>query len=153
MTDERKLTGKHVLIIFVTAFGIIIGVNIALAVSAVRTFPGLEAKNSYVASQQFDRRRDAQLALGWEVAAEARDGRVFLSFKDADGGAVEVAALEATVGRATHVRDDISPDFRFNGQDYVADAVLGDGNWNIRLKARAQDGTEFTQRVILHVRG
>ena len=151
MTQERKFTGKHAAILFVSAFSIIIGVNIALAVSAVRTFPGLEVKNSYVASQQFDARRDAQEALGWQVAAEARDGQVFLRFSDAAGGVVEVAELEATVGRATHVRDDIAPDFVFNGQDYVAEATLGAGNWNIRLRARAQNGTEFTQRVVLHV--
>lgn len=153
MTEERKFTGKHAVIVFVSAFGIIIGVNIALAVSAVKTFPGLEVKNSYVASQQFDARRDAQEALGWDVSAEARGGKVYLRFSDAHGGIVEVAELEATVGRATHVRDDIAPDFVFDGQDYVADATLGPGNWNIRLRARAQNGTEFTQRVVLHVRG
>lgn len=153
MTSERKFTGKHAAIVFVSAFGIIIGVNIALAVSAVKTFPGLEVKNSYVASQQFDARRDAQLALGWSVAAEAREGRIHLSFTDREGVPVKVAKLSATVGRATHVRDDLTPDFRFDGQDYVADAALGEGNWNIRLVARADNGTEFTQRVVLHVKG
>lgn len=153
MTTERKFTGKHAAIVFVSAFGIIIGVNIALAVSAVKTFPGLEVKNSYVASQQFDERRNAQEALGWTVTAEARGGRVYLHFADAAGGTVEVAELDATLGRATHVRDDSAPNFVFDGRDYVAPATLGAGNWNIRLKARAQNGTEFTQRVVLHVKG
>lgn len=148
---ERKLTGRHVAMIFVGAFSIIIGVNIALAVSAVRTFPGLEVKNSYVASQQFDARRDAQEALGWQVRAEAADGLVALSILDAEGQPVEVAKLEATLGRATHVKDDLRPDFRFDGQAYVAPATLGEGNWNIRMKAQAKDGTEFVQRVVLHV--
>lgn len=148
---ERKLTGRHVAMIFVGAFSIIIGVNIALAVSAVRTFPGLEVKNSYVASQQFDARRDAQEALGWQVRAEAADGLVALSILDAAGQPVEVAKLEATLGRATHVKDDLRPDFRFDGQAYVAPATLGEGNWNIRMKAQAKDGTEFIQRVVLHV--
>jgi len=64
---ERQLTGRHVLMIFVGAFTVIIGVNIALAYNAVRTFPGLEVKNSYVASQEFNTRRAAQVALGWTV--------------------------------------------------------------------------------------
>ena len=34
---ERRITGKQVLIGFVAAFGVIVGVNIALAVSAVMT--------------------------------------------------------------------------------------------------------------------
>ena len=58
MTHERKITGTHVLIGFVTAFGIIIAVNFTLAYNAVATFPGLEVKNTYVASQEFDEKRD-----------------------------------------------------------------------------------------------
>ena len=149
---EREFTGKHAAALFIGAFGVIIAVNIALAVNAVRTFPGLEVKNSYVASQQFDARRDAQLALGWSVLATARDGKVHLSITDPQGNAVKVAELKAVIGRATHVKDDVEPDFVFNGQEYVAPARLGAGNWNVRMQAKAQDGSEFTQRVILHVR-
>ena len=139
--------------VFVGAFGIIFAVNIALAVNAVRTFPGLEVRNSYVASQTFDARRDAQLALGWDVGAVAKDGRVFLSITDRDGKPVRVDALTAVLGRATHVKDDMAPDFVFDGQAYVAEAELAPGNWNIRMTARAEDGTQFAQRVILHLRG
>jgi nitrogen fixation protein FixH len=149
----REFTGRHAAMVFVGAFGIIFAVNIALAVNAVRTFPGLEVRNSYVASQTFDVRRDAQLALGWEVQAVAQDGRVVLSITDRDGKPVEVAALTAVLGRATHVKDDMAPEFVFDGQAYVAEAALAPGNWNIRMTARAEDGTQFAQRVILHIRG
>ncbi|MCE8006070.1 FixH family protein [Aestuariivita sp.] len=148
----REFTGRHAVMVFVGAFGIIFIVNFSMAYNAVSTFPGLEVKNSYVASQQFDAKRDAQLALGWSVRAYARDGQVFLSITDADGAPVEAADLQATLGRATHTRDDMTPDFVFDGKTYVAPATLGEGNWNIRMVALADDGTEFTQRVILHVR-
>lgn len=150
---ERKFTGKHALAVFVGAFGIIISVNLVLAYNAVATFPGVEVKNSYVASQEFDKRRDAQESLGWNVRADAVGGLVFLSITDQSGQPVEVTDLKATLGRATHVKDDQKPDFKFDGSAYVAKAELGDGNWNIRMTARAQDGTEFSQRVILHVKG
>lgn len=151
---EKQLTGRTVFLIVASAFTVIIGVNLVLAYNAVSTFPGLEVKNSYVASQEFDARRAAQAALGWSVRADARDGEVILSITDAETGApVRVAALDAVVGRATHVKDDIRPDFRFDGAAYRAAADLAGGNWNIRMTARAEDGTEFTQRVILHVRG
>lgn len=149
----REFTGKHAAAVFVGAFGIIITVNLVLAYNAVSTFPGLEVKNSYVASQQFDTRRDAQQALGWSVRADARDGQVILSITDARGAPVEVAKLSAILGRATHVKDDLEPAFQFDGTAYVAPVDLGTGNWNIRMVARANDGTEFTQRVILHVQG
>ncbi|MCV6585210.1 MAG: FixH family protein [Marinibacterium sp.] len=147
----REFTGKHALMVFGGAFSVIIAVNIALAVNAVRTFPGLETKNSYVASQEFNTRRDAQTALGWTVRADAADGQVVLRITDADGKAVQVAHLDAVLGRATHVKDDMSPDFRFDGRAYVARADLGPGNWNIRMNATAVDGTPFEQRVVLHI--
>ena len=147
----RELKGRHVAIIFVSAFSVIIAVNLTLAFNAVSTFPGLEVKNSYVASQSFDEDRAAQEALGWKVYAEAREGQVVLSVTDADGDPVEVASLKATLGRATHVRDDASPVFVFDGTHYVADAALEPGNWNIRMVAWSDEGTEFRQRVVLHV--
>jgi nitrogen fixation protein FixH len=149
---ERKFTGKHFLMVFCGAFAVIISVNLALAYNAVRTFPGVEVKNSYVASQQFDERRSAQEALGWSVYASATGGLVILEISDENGKPVEVASLNATLGRATHVKDDQTPDFQFDGTAYVAPAALGDGNWNIRMKAEAKDGTKFEQRVILHVK-
>ncbi len=149
----KEFTGRHAAMVFVGFFGVIISVNLALAYNAVRTFPGLEVKNGYIASQSFDRRRTAQEALGWSVYASASDSQVKLEITDAEGNPVEVVKLRATLGRATHVKDDQIPDFQFNGTAYVAPAQLGAGNWNIRMVARAKDGTEFTQRVILHVKG
>lgn len=147
----KQLTGKHVLFIFVAAFSIIIAVNITLAVNAVRTFPGLEVKNTYVASQQFDKRRAAQQALGWTVAGSHQDGVLRLAIIGADGTPVEAAELTAVLGRATQVADDVTPAFIFDGTAYVAPMELADGNWNIRMEAKALDGTLFTQRVIVDV--
>lgn len=150
MTDTQKqITGRHVFWGFAAAFGVIIGVNLLLAYSAVKTFPGLEVKNSYVASQQFDARRDAQEALGWTVRASHGDGLLTLAITDASGQPVRAAKLEAVLGRPTHVKDDSEPVFYFDGQVYSAPVELGDGNWNIRMVALAEDGTEFRQRVVL----
>ena len=146
---ERKITGKHVLFGFTAAFGIIIAVNLVLAYSAIKTFPGLEVANSYVASQTFNERKAAQESLGWTVEAHHHDGRLALSITDETGQPVAVKMLDATVGRATQVADDVTPDFQFDGSAYVADVPLGDGNWNIRMTAIAFDGTEFQQRVVL----
>ena len=42
----REIKGIHVFAAFALAFGTIIAVNMTLAVQAVRTFPGLEVRNS-----------------------------------------------------------------------------------------------------------
>ena len=147
----REITGRHVFIGFVAAFSVIIGVNLVLAYSAVSTFPGLEVKNSYVASQKFDERKAAQEALGWTIKAELQGQELVLSITDAEGP-VEVRELTAVLGRPTHVKDDSEPDFVFNGTAYVAPMELNDGNWNIRMLAIAKDGTEFRQRVQMFVK-
>ena len=152
MQMTREFTGRHMAIVVVSAFAVIILVNLALAYSAVKTFPGLEVKNSYAASQNFDERRVAQTALGWDVRADAMGGLVILAITDASGAPVQVQSLEAVLGRATHVKDDITPAFKFDGNAYVAPVELGAGNWNIRMTALASDGTPFSQRVVLHLK-
>ena len=152
MAKERKFTGWHALAIFGGAFAVIIGVNVVLAVQAVRTFPGLEVANSYVASQTFDERRKAQEALGWTVDARTEGDQVILAITDRAGKPVQVGRLEAILGRATEVKDDRTPEFVFDGTAYVATEALGGGNWNIRMKALDAGGTEFEQRVVLHVK-
>ena len=148
---EREFTGRHALMVFVGGFGVIIAVNLVLAWNAVSSFPGLEVKNSYTASQQFDLRRDSQDALGWNVSAKAGDGRVILSIRDANGAPVEVTRLYAVIGRPTHERDDVEPAFEFDGAAYVAPVALEPGNWSVRLSATASDGTDFTRRITLLV--
>ncbi|MCC5992781.1 MAG: FixH family protein [Rhodobacteraceae bacterium] len=152
-TDKGfRITGPKVLIIAVSAFGIILTANLTLAFNAVSTFPGLEVDNSFVASQNFNEELAEQLALGWDVKASHEDGELKLAITDRQGQPVQVAHLDAILGAATHVRDDQAPDFRFKGDAYRARVDIGPGNWNIRMHAVAADGTEFRQRVVLHLR-
>ena len=149
---SREITGRHVLIGFIVAFGVIIGVNLILAYSAVKTFPGLEVKNSYVASQEFNTRKAAQEALGWDVSAQLQGEELVLAITDASGSPVEVKELKAILGRPTHVKQDLEPEFRFTARGYVAPITLDDGNWDIRMIAVAADGTEFRKRVKMTIR-
>lgn len=147
MTNELK--GWHVLTMFIMGFGVIISVNLVLAFNAVRTFPGLEVKNSYVASQNFDAEREAQLALGWDVNAYlTEDGNLHLSIMK-DNVPVTPVIEDAIFGRATSVAQDQVPAFVFDGETHVAAVDAAGGNWNLRLKARAQDGTLFQQRIVV----
>lgn len=151
IAKERKFTGRHAAMVFIGAFGVIIVVNFFMAYMAISTFPGLEVKNTYVDSQEFDARRTAQEKLGWTVTATWQGGTLALAITDAQNAPVEVSVLDAVLGRPTHVRDDMTPDFKFDGSAYVAPLELDDGNWNIRMTAFAEDGTEFRQRVVLRV--
>lgn len=151
--EPAKLTGRHVLIIVVSAFSVVIAVNLTLAFKALSTFPGLEVANSYVASQEFDARRDAQEALGWTVTADATSSQLRLRVVDAAGGPARINTLEALVGRATSVAQDTLPQFSYaGGGTFVAPVDLEPGYWTLRLQMVAEDGTLFQQRLELYVR-
>lgn len=149
--QSRPLTGWHVLAMFVVGFGVIIGVNLTLAFKAVSTFPGLETKNSYVASQKFDVERSAQVALGWQVSAALEDDGLHLRILDAAGQPVQPTSVGGILGRATHTGQDQMPKFAWTGREFVAPMHLEPGYWNLRLTAVAQDGTPFRQRVQIRV--
>jgi nitrogen fixation protein FixH len=148
-----ELTGKHVLAITVSAFAVIIGVNLTLAVKAVSTFPGLEVDNSYVASQGFDARKAAQEALGWTMTPGYDRGRMTLVFQGADGLPVEVNDLQVLVGRTTETTDDTFPAFTRVGDLFSAELPLNPGKWMVKVTATSADGTLFEQRSALFVKG
>ncbi|PWE32264.1 nitrogen fixation protein FixH [Maritimibacter sp. 55A14] len=147
MTDTGKpLTGRKVLAIAVTAFAVIITVNVVMAWNAISTFPGLEVKNSYVASQEFNEKLAAQQALGWTLDTQYADGLLTLGFDGPDGRPAEVQALEVLVGRTTEARDDRWPELSGANGRYSAALDLDYGQWLLHVTARAADGTEFRQR-------
>lgn len=151
----REITGKHVLVFTVSAFAVIIAVNVVMAYKAVSTFPGLEVKNSYVASQTFDADRSAQQALGWTLTPEydplAKEMR--LVFTDATGMPVTLKGLAVLIGRTTSSAQDTKPDFVREAGAYVGKADLGTGKWMMQVEAQAEDGTLFRQRIDLSVKG
>lgn len=148
----KPLTGRKVLLIVVAFFGVIIGVNLFMASMAIGTFPGLDVKNSYIASQTFDDEREAQTALGWNVAVTYSDGALQVSVLNDAGTPADVAKFAALVGRPTHVRDDQTPEFQQRQGVFSAPVTLASGLWNLRLEATSLDGTAFKQRLTFEVK-
>ncbi|WP_323035396.1 FixH family protein [Pararhodobacter sp.] len=152
-SGERELTGRGVLMITVGAFGVIIGVNLFMAYVAIDTFPGLEVRNSYVASQGFNERQASQRALGWTTEADLTAGRLRLAINNANGSIAAIDSLQVTLGRPTTAREDFMPEMRLEDGAYVADVDVDYGNWNLHIVAVAADGTDFTQRIgLIHHR-
>lgn len=149
---RRELTGRDVLIGFVLAFGVIIAVNLTLAWKAVSTFPGLEVKNSYVASQTFDAERAAQERLGWTADTRLDGGVVRVVFTGHDGHAVDVEHVEALLGRTTIRTDDQTLVFIRTGvSTFEAPVEVAKGQWMMQLRAIAADGTPWRSRVSIAV--
>lgn len=146
-----ELKGRHVLAITLGFFGIIIGVNLVMAVQAVRTFPGLEVANGYIASQTFDADRKAQQALGWTAVPEYRDGKLTIALTDAEGLPAAVQSIDVLVGRTTAANDDVRPVLNRVSGIWEAHLALARGKWMLKLEAVAPDGTMFRQRLDLFV--
>ncbi len=149
--SERQITGRQVFIVTASAFGIIIAVNLVMAFQAVSTFPGLEVKNSYVASQSFEARRDAQEALGWDVTLAHAGGELSVTISDASGNPVRAETVSLLIGRTTTATEDQEPVLVHQNGVYRAPLTLGSGYWTIRLKATAADDTTFEKRLSLYI--
>lgn len=144
------LTGRHVALMFIGGFGIIIAVNIALAVNAVRTFPGLEVQNSYVASQEFDAKRDAQERLGWTTEIGHENGYLVVKIEGADGKPASVGTLVVHVARPTEPKDGQAVAIRADGTSRVK---LDPGLWRVDVQATGPGGTDYEYRAMIEVRG
>jgi nitrogen fixation protein FixH len=147
----RKFTGWHMLASMVGFFGIVIAVNILMAVQAERTFGGTVVDNSYVASQEFNRWLDAakaQQALGWKIAASSESGHPAVSAA-ANGTPLTGAQVQGYAEHPLGAVDDIPLHFRETGAGhFVADTPLPAGRWRLHLRVlRGSDRADFVTDV------
>lgn len=149
----KPLTGRKVLLITLAFFGVIIAVNVTMAVKAISTFPGLEVDNSYVASQSFDADRAAQEQLGWTVEPSYDGSQISFVVRDKAGLPAPISTLNVLVGRTTMAKDDQKPELAYAGGVWSAPLTLAPGAWLIHFEARANDGTKFRQRLDFFVDG
>lgn len=155
MTEPAKtkvITGWHVFVVIAAAFSVIIMANLTLTWFALGTFPGLDVPNTYVASQQFNDRQKAQLALGWSTQLSYANGQVYLVFHDRDGAIVFPDSLTLRVGQSTNARTDQDIPLIKNDGGYHADQDLPKGNLVFDIEALAKDGTVFSERRRMIIR-
>lgn len=158
MTDRdtnaggRELKGYHVLIIALTAFGVIIAANMTMLMAATGTFPGLVVENSYRAGVGWNDRAAAQRALGWEVGTGYDAGVLVVSVTDAEGAAVSGIALSATVGRPASAAEDRELALRYEGGRYVAPVALEPGLWRVAITGAGKGAARYETAAELYVR-
>ncbi len=142
---KTEFTGRHMAIILVTGFGIVIAVNLFMATLAVRGFGGVVVENSYVASQNFngwlDKARE-QEALGWTAKpTRAPDGRMIVTTQGTPKGATVSADIRRPVGKAEHTAFALT---EVEPGRYQSPAPIGRGRWIVRLTVE-YGGEEWLQ--------
>lgn len=149
----KPLTGGKVLAILLGAFGVILAANMAMLVAATGTFPGLVVKNSYVASQGWNAKTDAQRALGWQGGVVHERGELKVTLTGADGTPVHGLEVSAVVGRPASSRDDVKLALGPEGGTYAAPLALGPGRWRVAVEATDGAGARYEAEADLWVGG
>lgn len=138
---QGGFTGRHMLAIMVAFFGVIIIVNVTMAITATTSWTGFVVKNSYVASQEFNgkaREARAQAALGWTATVKVSDGTVRFALADAGGAPMAMGGGTATFRRPVSDADDTVAALKAAADGSLAGAVaLADGVWIVEVEADA----------------
>lgn len=143
----RPLTGRKVLFIAVAAFGAIITANLTLAYSAVQSFPGIEVKNGYIASQSFERERAAQERLGWNTGATYLKGDLNVVVLDRDGVAAPLQDVVFHIGRPTTAAEVLEMTPMAGGSGWAAKIALAPGPWRLDIAGVTPTGERFRQHL------
>ena len=132
-----EFTGRHMLLAIVGFFGVIISVNVGMAVVSSVSWTGLVVQNSYVASQEFEEKRlahTAQQQAGWRASLSYADGTALLSVVDADGKAIDLGSPVLQINRPVGGHDDQQVAFsRRPDGVYTGPVTLGPGVWEARV--------------------
>ena len=154
-SPSRGFTGLHMLAVMFAFFGVIIAVNITMAVFANTSWTGFVVRNSYVAGLEFNDKTQAareQAALKWTSSVAIADGRITFTVHDADGKQMALSEGTASLRRPVSDAEDtlvtLSPDAKGG---LSADIRLRDGSWIIETNAIAADATPWHEatRVLL----
>jgi nitrogen fixation protein FixH len=108
-THGKEFTGRHMWLVIGTFFGVVIAVNIGMAVVSSTSWTGLVVQNSYVASQEFEDKRiahQAQQAAGWDATFTYAPGRAELAIVDGAGKPVDLGTVTLKVNRPVGGHDD-----------------------------------------------
>ena len=152
--DTRTgFTGRHMLIVMVAFFGVVITANLTMAYFASSSWSGLEVPNSYVASQEYNGEialAREQQALGWKSELSMADGGLVLSLADGTGNPIAGADIDAVLRRPVHENEDAQMHFEWtHGGEYRAPAPVLAGVWDVEITARA--GADRSYRQIFRI--
>ena len=151
-----EFTGRHMLAIMLAFFGVIIGVNVLMAVVAGSSWTGFVVKNSYVASQEFNEKvaaARAQAALGWTSELAIKDGRMRFALFDSARKPVRITGGSAAFRRPAYEAEDVTVVLAGTAEGASGEAALHDGDWILEINADAGLDHPWHEILRIAVRG
>ncbi len=141
--EVKPFTGRRVLVIALSAFGVIIAANATLVYFAASNFSGLVAENSYVASQDWTRTRAAEEALGWDLEVDAAPEALRLVARDSAGEPLTDVVIVGRIGRPADAHTDAPLELAAAGPGVWTAPPLGPGAWRIEVALADSEGHVF----------
>lgn len=146
MKDVKRFTGWHAAATLVAFFGVVIAVNLTMALFATRTFGGVVVENSYVASQQYNRwlaAAERQKQLGWKIVPGIDARRRVTVGLDLEGAKLRGFARHP-LGREA----DVPLTFVASESGFRSAEPLPAGRWSIHLAVqRGADEARLIETV------
>lgn len=152
--DTGGFTGRHMLMIMIAFFAVIIAVNVTMATVAGTSWTGFVVRNSYVASQEFNGRvaaARAQAGLGWSATLLVEQGEARLTIVDREGRAVPIRAASLALRNPASDRKDSTVQLEWIGEEFRGPVDIADGQWVVEIQAAMADGGVWrdTRRMLL----
>ena len=144
----KELKGRHVLMMLVAFFGVIIGVNAVFITKAVSSFSGEDVKRSYRQGLEYNKTiqaRSEQASLGWNVKANVVSSseagqRFIIRISDESNLPIENLEINGVFKRPTDLAKDKGVRFSERGQGiYEAQINLPKGQWHLKAIAGLTD--------------
>jgi nitrogen fixation protein FixH len=150
LTLPETLTGRHVLVMIVAFFVVVIGVNLSMVFLALDSWSGLSTDDPYQRGLRYNKTLEAMAhrdALGWreslgftpgaDVKGEPA-GRISVEMRDREGNLLEGLVVSGQIRRP--IREGFDREVTLTAVSagrYEADVAFPlRGNWLVRLTAR-----------------
>ncbi len=148
-----RLTGWHVLAVFLLFFGGDIAINVGFIVAAVHTFPGEVASDPYEAGVTYDRtlaQEARERQLGWlatvETVTPTRQGAaIVVRWTDASGRLLSGLNVTGAMHRPATEQQDASLTFAETSPGLYRAVAHGEpGAWDVAMTAQDRRGAQRT---------
>ncbi len=131
---RQEFTGRHMAMIFIGGFGIVMAVNFFMAALATQGFGGVVVENSYVASQKFNgwlEEARTQGELGWTAdLSRGSEGRLQVAVAGAPAGVEVSAQLRRPLGAPETTDLTLLP---VGAGIFASDEPIPSGRWIARV--------------------
>ena len=151
--SQKRLTGKHVLLMLIGFFGLVMSVNAVFVYIAVTGFSGIETEDAYVKGLAYNETlaaAEAQKALGWRVNldTEGLGGdalQVVAEFRDRQGYPLNDLSINVELRRPTNEGFDQRTSLSLEGEGrYLSTVALPlKGQWDLYLVAENAKGDKY----------